>query len=300
MTYRIKDWDATFENYRSRERNGSLSWVQIPTKQDGYVFRKLMSSDDGVRAYGIFIALVQIAAKTPERGTLADDRGPMTTSSLAFRIGCGEAVMREAMQVLMSQDVGWVIGDAPDAHPSTTRVPPVNHPTTTEIPFPSFPSVPSDGRAETPKPGGEPKFSAEFEAFWSAYPKYRRRGKSETYRLWKSKRLDAQAGTAMAALEFHKRSEDWKKDGGKYVPEPERWLKRDRWQDAPNDGAKPTTPMASPAQAAEFKAFWRGLTEDQKSEWAGRNGSPKSTVENAVNWGWATAAWYQALNGATP
>jgi len=35
----------------------------------------------------------------------------------------------------------------------------------------------------------------------------------------------------IAALEEHKKSKDWIRDGGQYIPHPERWIKNCRWED---------------------------------------------------------------------
>lgn len=69
-----------------------------------------------------------------------------------------------------------------------------------------------------------------FDEFWSAYP--RKTAKSEAAKSWLS--LDPDADTVasiMAALTQFKRSDDWSRDGGKFIPYPATWINQQRWQD---------------------------------------------------------------------
>lgn len=75
-----------------------------------------------------------------------------------------------------------------------------------------------------------------FEAFWSLWPKHKRKvGKSKVQKLWDSKGLDTKAPQIMLALEAFKKCEDWKKDGGQYIPMPSTWLNQERWDSDPKD-----------------------------------------------------------------
>lgn len=69
-----------------------------------------------------------------------------------------------------------------------------------------------------------------FRIFYSAYPKKRARGNAE--RAWKKLNPDADLqGIILTTLEKQKRSEDWRKDGGKFIPYPATWLNGRRWED---------------------------------------------------------------------
>lgn len=48
--------------------------------------------------------------------------------------------------------------------------------------------------------------------------------------------------TILAALEKHKKSEDWKKDAGKFIPYPATWLNGRRWEDELKRGEKRKMP----------------------------------------------------------
>lgn len=67
-----------------------------------------------------------------------------------------------------------------------------------------------------------------FIVFWDEYPK--KRGKGAAEKAWK--KIDpAVVPDLMKALEKHKMSADWTKDGGKYIPYPATWLNQRRWED---------------------------------------------------------------------
>lgn len=69
-----------------------------------------------------------------------------------------------------------------------------------------------------------------FERFWKAYP--RKKAKSDAKKAWdKLKPSMELCRTMSAALDKAKRSEEWTKDGGRYIPYPATWLNGRRWED---------------------------------------------------------------------
>jgi uncharacterized protein YdaU (DUF1376 family) len=69
-----------------------------------------------------------------------------------------------------------------------------------------------------------------FAEFWAAYPK--KVGKAATIKNFAAAKITAdQLPSLMAALEIQKRSDGWTKDGGKFILDPERWIKNRRWED---------------------------------------------------------------------
>lgn len=66
-----------------------------------------------------------------------------------------------------------------------------------------------------------------FERFWQAYPRKVGRVKAEAA----FKKVDVPVDVLMAALESHKRSDQWKKDNGQFIPHPATWLNGKRWED---------------------------------------------------------------------
>ena len=70
----------------------------------------------------------------------------------------------------------------------------------------------------------------EFEAFWNAYPKVKQKSKQEAREAFA--KVDVPLQTLLDALEVQKRSNDWTKDGGQYIPYPAKWLNKRRWEDS--------------------------------------------------------------------
>ena len=82
----------------------------------------------------------------------------------------------------------------------------------------------------------------EFEAFWNAYPKVKQKSKQEAREAFA--KVDVPLQTLLDALEIQKRSHDWQKDGGQYIPYPAKWLNKRRWEDA-TDTTQPTDRYAN-------------------------------------------------------
>lgn len=70
-----------------------------------------------------------------------------------------------------------------------------------------------------------------FGEFWAAYPK--KKAKGDAIRAWSKLKPDQSLKTEiMSAIEKAKRSDDWTKDGGQYIPHPASWLNGRRWEDS--------------------------------------------------------------------
>lgn len=108
VAYRIANWDKHYEVSQTRRVQKNLSWVAVPTKHDGLGYRKIMSMPNGISIYGAWVLLVQIAAKCPNRGILADDTGPLTPEDLSLKTGCPADVFEEALAVFTDPKIGWV------------------------------------------------------------------------------------------------------------------------------------------------------------------------------------------------
>ncbi len=69
-----------------------------------------------------------------------------------------------------------------------------------------------------------------FDEFWKAYPKKRSKGRAE--RAWVKIAPDTELFSAILdGLERAKRSRDWTKEGGRYIPYPATWLNAKGWED---------------------------------------------------------------------
>lgn len=74
---------------------------------------------------------------------------------------------------------------------------------------------------------GKDRLDESFDAFWSAYPL--KKGKGTAERAWHKYNPDLQ--TVLKAIEAQKQTDQWTKDGGKFIPYPATWLNGKRWED---------------------------------------------------------------------
>lgn len=69
-----------------------------------------------------------------------------------------------------------------------------------------------------------------FEAFWATYPK--KKSKGQALSAWKKLKPDSSLqAMILKAIENQKRSPDWQKDKGQYIPYPATWLNAMAWED---------------------------------------------------------------------
>lgn len=71
--------------------------------------------------------------------------------------------------------------------------------------------------------------SGEFSIFWEVYP--RKVGKIDAEKAWIKTKDRPDIQTIIESIEAHKRTEQWQKDGGQYIPHPARFINRGGWFD---------------------------------------------------------------------
>jgi len=77
-----------------------------------------------------------------------------------------------------------------------------------------------------------------FDRFWESYP--RKVGIGVCRRLWSRLKPDeVLVARMLAAIDEQKRSEQWGKDHGQFIPLPATWLGQARWEDEPYKGLWP-------------------------------------------------------------
>ena len=85
-------------------------------------------------------------------------------------------------------------------------------------------------KSEVPpkSPKGE-EVPSGFASFWKAYP--RKVAKKAALRAWIRYRCEPLAEQIVRSVKTHCASEDWKKDGGQFIPHPTTYLNQGRWED---------------------------------------------------------------------
>jgi hypothetical protein len=101
---------------------------------------------------------------------------------------------------------------------------------TTKPPQPPSPSA--QGRKKRPGLDDYPD-TAGFARFWQSWPAHPRKvGRKQCRRTWHRANLEPLADRIVAAVEVSKRSSDWTKDAGQFIPLPQTWLNQGRWEAA--------------------------------------------------------------------
>ncbi len=81
-----------------------------------------------------------------------------------------------------------------------------------------------------PAPKARASLVDNFDEFWQAYPK--KRAKDDAMKAFAKRKPDRDLLDKMLkAIEAQKRSDDWLKDGGQFIPYPATWLNDARWMD---------------------------------------------------------------------
>ncbi len=73
----------------------------------------------------------------------------------------------------------------------------------------------------------KPARDTDFDLFWAAYPKKKAKGDAQKA----FKKVKAPIGVILSAVEKQKQSEQWRRDGGRFIPYPATWLNGQRWED---------------------------------------------------------------------
>lgn len=98
----------------------------------------------------------------------------------------------------------------------------------------------SDISVQIPLISPEEKLKLLFEDFWKLYPKKNK--KQNAFREFKKiKDIESLMPIILADVERKRQSRDWTKDNGQYIPDPERYIKNERWNDVNEVAEKQTT-----------------------------------------------------------
>ncbi len=106
-------------------------------------------------------------------------------------------------------------------------------------PADAVPALPAPEPKETP-------LQRRFARFWKAYPRKTGKGAAEKS-FAKYKPDDDLTETMIRAVEAAKRSPQWQKDNGQYIPYPATWLNQKRWED------EEPLPFAEPPEPAYIR-----------------------------------------------
>lgn len=110
----------------------------------------------------------------------------------------------------------------------------------TEPTEPNTPPDPQGGKRAAADAGEEDPIPDGFAEFWAAWPRsQRKQGKPSCLKIWKKQKLEESADAIISTLSFFKKSSDWTKEAGQFIPLPSTWLNRASWETDPADLVQP-------------------------------------------------------------
>jgi len=101
-----------------------------------------------------------------------------------------------------------------------------------------------------------------FDTFWKSYP--RKQKKKDAERAWKKINPDSDlSDRIIKAVDAWKRSEQWTKDGGRFIPYPSTWLNGCQWEDEVPKVRAPSNTFSNfpqrPRSQTEYEDIERAL-----------------------------------------
>jgi Helix-turn-helix domain len=86
---------------------------------------------------------------------------------------------------------------------------------------------------DTPSESVSASITDSFESFWKAYPN--KTGKKAALKAFKNARIgNGKLLIILNAVDVQKGSEMWRKENGRFIPNPSTWLNQGRWDDEPS------------------------------------------------------------------
>jgi len=212
-----------------------MSWIPLPVKLSGPGYVHLMQQAEGPAVFGCFVAILEAAAQSKNRGELWQTAlSPHSPRTLAAVVRQSEKLVEKTLLMCNSEGCDWLetveiesktpnCGESAESLPDTCGESAGKLPSTTHRTHRT-----------------EHTYSTEFLKFWEAYPK--KVGKGSAWIEWQ--KIPPPLAQCLKTLEWQKQSRDWTKEDGKYIVDPERWIKRRRWED--EDPASATNPKKEP------------------------------------------------------
>ena len=110
--------------------------------------------------------------------------------------------------------------------------------------------LPPKGESDAPN---ESPLVMRFEVFWDAYPK--KVGKQYALKAWQKVHPTAELfDRIMEAVRAQKKSEQWRRDNGRYIPNPATWLNGGYWDNEPPEEVSADGPVPEPARVEQTDA----------------------------------------------
>jgi len=275
--YVIRNWEKEFEISQSKRipDGKPLSYVPMPTKHEGKGLRRLLRSEDALSMFGVWCFVVELAAKMPRRGVLADSDGPFDAEDIADSIGIDPEPVQKLLDLVTGGRINWIEliewndelhiprtnRDSSDNTQSENRAQADEKRREEKRREESTPQTPQGGDApdlslsgEESKPQAkrrkkwtraqlkEERYEAypNFQAWWKQYPN--RKGIRQAFESWVKQGLEFRDQEQLfKVLSAQKKDPQWVKDDGQYIPMGSSYLNKELFDDPlpeKNNGVK--------------------------------------------------------------
>jgi hypothetical protein len=107
MTYIIKNWCRQYETAETRKLK-RLNWIAVPTDTSDKIYRRITRLENGAEVLGIWLSILEVASKMPERGVLKDKDGDLNFQDFEDIGGFPAEKYQMAVEILASDKIGWI------------------------------------------------------------------------------------------------------------------------------------------------------------------------------------------------
>jgi len=221
----VKNW-RVFQHYKDR----APPWIKLQKALlDDYEFQSLPLASKALAP------MIWLLASESDDGSI-----DACTKRLAFRLRWNEADVIAGIKPLIENgfliDASGVLAER--LHDACLE-------TETEVEKeeekPSCSSAAPSERETASKPTRKRKPADDrFAEFWRRYP--RKVAKADAEKAWNAAHINGEYQQVIDALEAQKRTEQWTRDEGRFVPYASTWIRHQRWRD--ELGQKPS-PLAA-------------------------------------------------------
>ena len=101
-----------------------------------------------------------------------------------------------------------------------------------------------------------------FDAFWKEYPKKVK--KPDAIKAWNKISSQVDPHTVIEGVLRWKKSDQWTRDGGRFIPNPATWLNACQWEDEVQETSNTTKPSAQSVTGYEQRDYSNAQAEAMK------------------------------------
>lgn len=219
MGFRIVDWQHFEPKHGKRDQyKHCIPNILVPTSTDKVAYSRLTSGRQGAANLGCWIAIVQFWARQKKEnrlnGFLWCGSGPASIDDIGTTARLPIKALEAAIDKLL--EIHWLEQWQPG----------VSQASATCQPDGSTKAIQGKDKVKIKQSNSTPRF----ETFWQAYPKKKSKGYAEKV-FAKIKPDEQLLATMLAKIEQAKKSVEWCKDKGQFIPHPATWLNAKGWED---------------------------------------------------------------------